>query len=387
MADRGRGLPEGKEEKIFQRFYTERPSDESLANIPGWDCLSPGRLPTRMGALERPIEQMVARYLRFVCHWLQRPNFAIIYGMKFPSSEHAKSTTDHEVQNTMIAPVQLVIVIGQSGSGHSTALNILEDAGFSAVDNLPLALMDQLVALSVETENTKLAIGVDLRTSGFDPVTIIQLVTNLKSFMQDRCQVVLIKASTEELLRRYKTTRRRHPLSEQADSLEEAIEKDRLSMTSIAHLADINIDSTGRAPEEFRRALLSRLELRDQYLTLLTIHSFSYKKGLPESSDYVFDMRFLKNPHWQYDLSEKTGLDEDVRSFVEADPLFSSFMRRVTSLIGDTLPSQTGDGRPHITVAFGCTGGKHRSVVSAQWFARWAEARALPISVFHRELR
>ena len=290
-------------------------------------------------------------------------------------------------QTSTNEPVQLVIVIGQSGSGHSTALNILEDAGFTAVDNLPLALMDQLVALSVETENTKLAIGVDLRTAGFDSETIIQLVTNLKSAMQDRCQVVLIQASTAELLRRYKATRRRHPLAGQADSLENAIEKDRLLLTSISHLADIQIDSTGRAPHEFRKTLLSRLWLHGQDDVMLTIQSFSYKKGLPESADYVFDMRFLKNPHWQSGLREKTGLDEAVRLFVEADPLFSSFMERVTGLIGDTLPSQTGDGRPDITIAFGCTGGKHRSVVSAQWFARWAEAKALPISVFHYEVR
>ena len=97
-------------------------------------------------------------------------------------------------------------------------------------------------------------------------------------------------------------------------------------------------------------------------------------------------MRFLNNPHWQSDLRERTGLDEAVRLFVEADPLFSSFMERVTGLIGETLPSQTGDGRPNVTVAFGCTGGKHRSVVSAQWFARWAKAKALPVSVYHREV-
>ena len=303
------------------------------------------------------------------------------------SLENLGSTGDQYGQISADDSVQLVIVIGQSGSGHSTALNILEDAGFTAVDNLPLALMDQLVALSVETENVKLAIGVDLRTAGFDPETVIQLVTNLKLAMQERCQVVLIKASTEELMRRYKTTRRRHPLAEQADSLEQAIEKDSQSLNSIAYLADIQMDSTGLAPDEFRKALLSRLGLHDQDDILLTIHSFSYKKGLPESADYVFDMRFLKNPHWQIDLREKTGLDEAVKSFVEADPLFFPFMERVTALIGDTLPSQTGDGRPDITVAFGCTGGKHRSVVSAQWFARWAEAKALPLSVFHREMR
>ena len=302
------------------------------------------------------------------------------------SSENLEDAADRGGQISTDETVQLVIVIGQSGSGHSTALNILEDASFTAVDNLPLALVDQLVALSVETENTKLAIGVDLRTAGFDPGAVIQLVTNLKSAMRGRCQVVLIKASTKELLRRYKTTRRRHPLAEQVESLEKAIEMDSLSLTSVAHLADIGIDSTDRAPNEFRRELLSRLGLPNQDDALLTIQSFSYKKGLPEAADYVFDMRFLNNPHWQDHLREKTGLDAAVRSFVEADPLFSSFMERATGLIAETLPSQTGDGRHNVTVAFGCTGGKHRSVVSAQWFARWAKEKALPVSVHHREV-
>lgn len=283
--------------------------------------------------------------------------------------------------------VQLVIVIGQSGSGHSTALNILEDADFTAVDNLPLALVDQLVALAVETEKARLAIGVDLRTAGFDPETIVRLVTNLKSSMQDRCQVVLIEASTEELLRRYKATRRRHPLLEQAESLEQAIELDKSSLAAVHHLADIHLDSTGRAPAEFRRELLSRLGLSDEDRVLITAQSFSYKKGLPESADYVFDMRFLDNPHWQFELRARTGLDQAVQTFVEADPRFKSFMDNLTQMIASTLPTQTGDGRPHLTVAFGCTGGRHRSVVAAEWFSRWAQAEAIPVSIFHREIR
>ena len=283
--------------------------------------------------------------------------------------------------------VQLVIVIGQSGSGHSTALDILEDADFTAVDNLPLALVDQLVALSVETEKAKLAIGVDLRTAGFEQETIVRLVTNLKSSMQDRCQVVLIEATTEELLRRYKATRRRHPMADQTDSLEQAIEVDKNSLAAVAHLADIHMDSTGRAPADFRRELLSRLGLAGEDRVQLTAQSFSYKKGLPESADYVFDMRFLNNPHWQFELRVKTGLDQPVQAFVEADKRFQPFMDKVGEMIASTLPTLTGDGRPHLTIAFGCTGGKHRSVVCAEWFARWAAAQGLSVSVFHREIR
>lgn len=283
--------------------------------------------------------------------------------------------------------VQLVIVIGQSGSGHSTALDILEDADFNAVDNLPLALVDQLVALAVETQKSRLAIGVDLRTAGFEAETVIRLITNLKSSMQDRFQVVMIEASTEELLRRYKATRRRHPMSDQSDSLEQAIEMDKNSLSAVSHLADIHMDSTGRAPADFRRELLSRLGLSSEDKVQVTAQSFSYKRGLPESADYIFDMRFLDNPHWQFELRAKTGIEKPVQEFVEADPRFAPFMDKLKDMIASTLPTQTGDGRPHLTVAFGCTGGKHRSVVSAEWFARWAKAEGIPVSVFHREIR
>lgn len=283
--------------------------------------------------------------------------------------------------------VQLVIVIGQSGSGHSTALDILEDADFTAVDNLPLALVDQLVALAVETQKSRLAIGVDLRTAGFEAETVIRLITNLKSSMQDRFQVVMIEASTEELLRRYKATRRRHPMSDQSDSLEQAIEMDKNSLSAVSHLADIHMDSTGRAPADFRRELLSRLGLSSEDKVQVTAQSFSYKRGLPESADYIFDMRFLDNPHWQFELRAKTGIEKPVQEFVEADPRFAPFMDKLKDMIASTLPTQTGDGRPHLTVAFGCTGGKHRSVVSAEWFARWAKAEDIPVSVFHREIR
>lgn len=283
--------------------------------------------------------------------------------------------------------VQLVIVIGQSGSGHSTALDILEDADFTAVDNLPLALVDQLVALAVETQKSRLAIGVDLRTAGFEAETVIRLITNLKSSMQDRFQVVMIEASTQELLRRYKATRRRHPMSDQSDSLEQAIEMDKDSLSAVSHLADVHMDSTGRAPADFRRELLSRLGLSSEDKVQVTAQSFSYKKGLPESADYIFDMRFLDNPHWQFELRAKTGIEKPVQEFVEADPRFAPFMDKLKDMIASTLPTQTGDGRPHLTVAFGCTGGKHRSVVAAEWFARWAKAEGIPVSVFHREIR
>jgi len=277
-------------------------------------------------------------------------------------------------------------VIGQSGSGHSTALDCLEDAGFSAVDNLPLALVDQLVALSVETEQKSLAISADLRTSGFDIKAIERLVHNLKDRLGEQCSVVLTRADNDEILRRCQATRRRHPLLTEGVTLEQAIEADRRSVAAITYLADLEIDSTERTPTEFRKILLSGLGLDRADLSPLAIVSFSYRKGLPPAADFIFDMRFLENPHWHKELRQKIGTDKEIRDFVEKDPLFSVFMLTAAKLIETSWPRLQEDGRSQITVAFGCTGGRHRSVAAAQWLADWARKNEIFHTLTHREL-
>lgn len=283
--------------------------------------------------------------------------------------------------------VSLVIVIGQSGSGHSTALNCLEDAGFSAVDNLPLALVDQLVGLVVETEKKQLAIGVDLRTSGFDLDAIARLVENLKDRLQDRCQIVLTRAKRAELVRRYQATRRRHPLQDSYGDLAEAIEADKQLVTQISHLADIEIDSTDYSPAEFCSALLAGLGIANEQAAPLTIMSFSYRRGLPQGADFIFDTRFLSNPHWQAKLRDKTGLDEDVQDFIMMDEHFLPYMQRVAKILEGIFPRLRQDGRAQVVIGFGCTGGRHRSVTAALWFAKWAKAEEIETLVLHRELR
>ncbi len=281
---------------------------------------------------------------------------------------------------------RLVIVIGQSGSGHSTALHCLEDAGFSAIDNLPLALTDQLVALSVETEKKQLAVGVDLRTSGFDAKAIERLVNNLRRRLFDRCQLVLITAQPAEILRRYQATRRRHPLLTAAKNLEAAIEQDRQSVAGLSHLADLHIDSTDTTPTEFRSLLLGHLGLAHQGEAEVNIISFSYRRGLPSAADFIFDMRFLDNPHWQQELRALTGLDGKITDFVRADTAFQPFMDGVCQLVLASLPRLRADGRGQLTLAFGCTGGRHRSVASAKWFADWAEKNRINAHLHHRDL-
>ena len=281
---------------------------------------------------------------------------------------------------------RLVMVTGQSGSGHSTALDCLEDSGFSAIDNLPLALIDQLVALSVETEKKQLAVGADLRTSGFDEKAIERLVGNLRNRLQDRFQLVLIGAQPQEILRRYQATRRRHPLLSVSEHLEAAIETDRQSVETVRHLADLYIDSTDTTPTEFRTALLGRLGIAHHSEAQVNILSFSYRRGLPSAADFIFDMRFLANPHWQQELRAKTGLDKEVGDFVREDEAFETFMEGVCKLVSASLPRLHEDGRGQITLAFGCTGGRHRSVASANWFAQWAAQQNITAQLQHRDL-
>ncbi len=209
--------------------------------------------------------------------------------------------------NKDAADVRIVLVIGPSGAGKSTALNALEDAGFSAVDNLPLSLIDQYIALEVETAKRRIVLAVDMRTTGFEKKVVTGLIQNLKSKFLDACQIVYIYAHPSEIIKRYQTTRRHHPLVN-AGNLNEAIEIDFAAMDGLDAFADIILDSTDSDPSGFRTILLSRLGLPALNPVPLSISSFSFRKGVPEAVDYVFDTRFLNNPHWQEELASSNRL-------------------------------------------------------------------------------
>jgi len=287
--------------------------------------------------------------------------------------------------NKDAADVRIVLVIGPSGAGKSTALNALEDAGFSAVDNLPLSLIDQYIALEVETAKRRIVLAVDMRTTGFEKKVVTGLIQNLKSKFMDACQIVYIHAHPSEIIKRYQTTRRHHPLVN-AGNLNEAIEIDFAAMDGLDAFADIILDSTDSDPSGFRTILLSRLGLPALNPVPLSISSFSFRKGVPEAVDYVFDTRFLNNPHWQEELRHLTGIDREVQDFVQADIGFQAFMSNVTQIIELVLPALQRTGRPQLGVAFGCTGGHHRSVTSAEYLASWATEKQIKHVLEHLEL-
>lgn len=287
--------------------------------------------------------------------------------------------------NKDAADVRIVLVIGPSGAGKSTALNALEDAGFSAVDNLPLSLIDQYIALEVETAKRRIVLAVDMRTTGFEKKVVTGLIQNLKSKFLDACQIVYIHAHPSEIINRYQTTRRHHPLVN-AGNLNEAIEIDFAAMDGLDAFADIILDSTDSDPSGFRTILLSRLGLPALNPVPLSISSFSFRKGVPEAVDYVFDTRFLNNPHWQEELRHLTGIDREVQDFVQADIGFQAFMSNVTQIIELVLPALQRTGRPQLGVAFGCTGGHHRSVTSAEYLASWATEKQIKHVLEHLEL-
>lgn len=283
---------------------------------------------------------------------------------------------------------KLVLVTGFAGAGSSTALNILEDIGFLAVDNLPLALVSQLIGLEVETASRRVAVSIDGRTSGFDPKSLAMLISDLRARLGDGVMLVFLTASRDELYRRYNATRRLHPLSHDGvdETLMEAIDRDSVKMAEVEALADVVIDTTGAAPKQFRQSLLNKLGEEIAAFLPVEITSFSYRQGLPETADMVLDMRFLENPHWQPGLAAETGEDADVQAFILADPGFNSFIDRLITLLDDVLPRYALEGRPRFAIAAGCTGGRHRSVFTALTIARRLEEKGYPVSLNHREI-
>ena len=230
------------------------------------------------------------------------------------------------------APLRLVLVTGVSGAGHSTALKILEDHGFAAVDNLPLALVDPLIALEVETGGRQIAIGLDARTSGFSKSALDTLTRNLRKRLGGQFRMVFVTAAHGDLMRRYNATRRQHPLGA-GQSLDAAISADMERMDDINAIADVQIDSTGIAPVDMRRLLLERLNLEIDTAMPVHIISFSYRFGLPKTADQIFDMRFAKNPHWDNGLRAQTGLDKDVAAFIAADPVASDILHHIKHIL------------------------------------------------------
>ena len=282
------------------------------------------------------------------------------------------------------APERRVLVVtGMSGAGRSTTLKVLEDMGYEAVDNLPLSLMSSLV--SHRPIRAPLAIGADIRTRDFDIVAFAGILDRLSSQGGLRPAVVFLDCEEDQLVRRYTETRRRHPLAADRPVVD-GIRLERQYVSLLRDRADLVIDTSDLNPADLKRILHGHFALDRSPGIALSVTSFSYRHGLPRDADIVFDVRFLRNPHYVPALKPLTGLDPEVGAYVAADEDFPGFFRKLCALVEPLLPRFEREGKSYLTLAIGCTGGRHRSVYLAERLAAWLGERGRAVSVHHRDL-
>ncbi len=297
----------------------------------------------------------------------------------------------------MTESVRVVLVSGLSGAGKLSVLRALEDIGFEAVDNPPLTMLEAMVRQA----RRSLAIGVDARTTGFDPGVVLVALNGLRADPRLRPELIYVWAEEAVLLRRYSETRRRHPLAPMG-RVADGIAQEQALTDPLREAADLVLD-TSDLPLSAMRELIERrygaTSAGEAPRVAVALVSFSYAYGLPRDADLVFDARFLRNPHYDPILQPRTGLDADVAAYIEADPDFPAFMRMIEQLLDLLLPRFIQEGKKYVTVAVGCTGGRHRSVRIVEKLAdhlrRTAGAAGLAVSeasarwwlhVVHREL-
>lgn len=277
----------------------------------------------------------------------------------------------------------LVLVTGPSGAGRTTAINVLEDLGFEVINNLPLSLLPRL--LDGPPLSHPLALGLDIRNRDFSVDALISAIDGMTNRPDIVTQVLYLDASKEELVRRFSETRRRHPLVE-SGSLLSGISREKELLVPIRARADVLIKTTGLSPHDLR-AEIERLFAPDEgHMMNVTVHSFSYKRGLPRGMDIVLDCRFLRNPHWDAALRDHDGRDAAVDAYVEADPRFTQFFAQIKDMMDLLLPAYKEEGKSHLSIGFGCTGGQHRSVAVAERLAKSLAADGWQVSKRHREM-
>jgi UPF0042 nucleotide-binding protein len=281
-------------------------------------------------------------------------------------------------------PRRFVLVTGMSGAGLSTTMKSLEDLGYEALDNLPLFLFDLLLKES-ESRDRPLAIGIDSRTRDFTAEALLSRVDTLRSRPGVSVQLVCVDADDDALLRRFNETRRRHPQALDRPIVD-GIHHERTTLEQLKRAADLAIDTSDLSIHDLRRIIAGHFHLDRQPKLGVFVTSFAYRQGLPRDADLVFDVRFLRNPHWDADLRPFTGLDPRVADYIEADPEFASFLERLTGFIAPLLPRFRMEGKSYLTIAIGCTGGKHRSVYVAERLAAWLKEQGVDVGISHRGL-
>ena len=285
---------------------------------------------------------------------------------------------------------RIVFVTGMSGAGKTSTLKALEDLGYEAIDNLPVSLLETL-KLPSEAEagdlphSRDVAVGIDVRTREFDSRRVLAAIDRFRGLPNIDTTLLFLECGTDELGNRFKATRRRHPLALDRP-VSDGIKQERTVVAPLKERADLIIDSTGKALPDFRRELENHFTGVGSPGLAIFVTSFSFARGVPRDADLMFDVRFLDNPHYVEELRDLTGLDPAVQAFVTEDRDFVPFFDNLTHLLKPLLPRYAAEGKSYLTIAIGCTGGKHRSVMTAEKLAAWLEKKGYGPQVTHRDL-
>ncbi len=290
--------------------------------------------------------------------------------------------------NPASRPSRILLVTGMSGAGKTTALKTFEDLGWEVVDNLPLPLLDRLLgtpaAEGAPEGERPLALGVDSRTRGFDSARIVSRIHTLRAQGHD-VATLFLDCAGPELAQRFSATRRRHPLALDRPAAD-GIARERELMAPLRREAEHVIDTSETTTNGLQHELRTRFEDAGSAATTVAVMSFGFSRGVPRNADLVLDMRFLRNPHWDDRLRPQTGLEPAVGAYIAEDPAYAEALERIEALLLLLLPRYAEEGKSYVTVAFGCTGGRHRSVHVAERVAERLRGAGFSPTVTHRDL-
>lgn len=283
--------------------------------------------------------------------------------------------------------MHIIVISGRSGSGKSSALDLLEDEGFTCIDNLPVSLLPALFQQLRKRDNAneaKIAIGIDARNIDDDFASIPTLLESTKQ-SSDEFTILYLDTSIDVLIKRFSETRRKHPLSNIDTGLREAITEEDSILAPLAALADVTIDTTHLSLHELRSTVKARVMTSGKGMAIM-ITSFGFKFGVPVDADLIFDVRCLPNPYWQAELRGKSGLEKEVQAFLQAQKPVQEMQHDIFTFVDKWVPSFQDNNRSYLTVAIGCTGGMHRSVFLAENISQQLTLKMPNIQVRHREL-
>jgi UPF0042 nucleotide-binding protein len=287
---------------------------------------------------------------------------------------------------------RILLVTGVLGAGKTTALRVLEDLGWEAIDNFPIRLLDRLLETQPAQESSSpsghaapIAVGFDTRTRGFDPARIIERVRVLSARPDLSITTLFLDCAGSELERRYNETRRRHPMSQDKPAAA-GIAAERELLEPLRRWADVVLSTTDFSVNDLQAAVRTQFDDDSPRTLTLTVSSFGFARGTPPLADFVFDMRFLSNPHWVDHLRPQTGQDAAIGEYIRQDPAFAPALERIRDLLLGLLPSFRKQGKAYLHIAFGCTGGRHRSVFMAEQIASALRDAGFSPTLLHRNL-